>query len=540
LTNFIENKAKTLLIIILLFIQAGANAQKKEIVAYYPEWRAKFPNPYLVKDIEKSGSADKITVLNYAFIIPEPDSSGNIIPSFLDSYLAYQQIYSSGMSVDGIADDSSQSLRGQFNQLKKLKQRHPNLKIILSIGGWTGSKYFSDAALTQKSREIFVNSCIERFILGDLPKLNNAGGKGSAANIFDGFDIDWEYPVKGGDNNVKHDGNDNNNLSNLYALFRAKLDSLNPNYLLTAAVPATEKYARFYNIYEDQQYLDWYNLMTYDYRGGWDTITGHNTNLLSSFADTTFNRERDSFDKTVHLYHCIYGVSRSKLIPGATFYGRGWKGVDSLNNGLGSNGSVAEGIIERGFNYYSDLMHLVDNNYKIYWDNYAMAPYLYTSKEKIFWTFDNVESISLKRHYVNAYDLKGLMFWEISGDDSIGTLVNTIYTGNMPDVNITSVENENRDNFETAKIEITKPKSSDWINEGSNVIIYTSFAESEVHIVKVEFFGDGKSLGYNTNNPFSWVWFNIPIGKHTIKVVGYYDNGSKKESQPVKIISRKK
>jgi len=524
------NKVEIFLAIILLILSPMINAQKKEIVAYYPEWRAKNKNPYFVKDIERGGSADKITVLNYAFVQPEPDSSGNIIPAFIDPYLAYQQVYSSAMSIDGVADDSTQSLRGQFNQLRKLKNRHPNLKIVMSIGGWGGSKYFSDAALTPESREFFVNSCIDRFILGNLPEANAAGGKGSAADIFDGFDIDWEYPVNGGEDSTHHNGNDNDNLSKLYALFRVKLNSINPNFLLTAAVPGSEKYARYYNIYQDQQYLNWYNLMTYDYRGGWDKITGHNTNILSSFADTTFNRDRDSFDKTVHLYNYIYGVSRSKLIPGAAFYGRGWGGVDSVNNGLGTKGSEAEGIFEHGFNYYSDLIQLLSKNYKIYWDNYAMAPYLYNPEEKIFWTFDDSESISLKAHYVGAYGLRGLMFWEISGDDSAGTLVNTIYTRNMPDLIITS----DKKSSSSPNIIITKPESSDWINEGSNVIIETESSDMNGRIVKVEFFGDGKSLGFNTNKPFNWVWFNIHKGKHTIKIVTYDNNGGKKISQPVK------
>ncbi len=529
------HKTCIILAIVFLNITSIIIAQKKEIVAYYPEWRAKDKIPYLVKDIERGNSADKITVLNYAFVEPKPDSTGVIIPSFLNPYLAYRQVYSSSMSIDGVADDSTQPLRGQFNQLRKLKLRHPNLKIILSIGGWSGSKYFSDATLTHESREKFVNACIDRFIQGNLPQKNNAGGIGSAAGIFDGFDIDWEYPVNGGEDSTHHNTNDNNNLSKLYELFRTKLDSLNPNYILTAAVPATEKYARYYNIYKDQQYLDWYNLMTYDYRGGWDEKTGHNSNLLSSFVDTTFNRDRDSFDKTVHLFNCIYGVSRSKLIPGAVFYGRGWKAVDTLNNGLGANGKEAEGVVERGFNYYFDLIKLVGKGYKTYWDNFAMAPFLYNPAKKIFWTYDNPASISLKAHCVDAYDLRGLMFWEISGDDSVGTLVNTVYTRNMPDIKLSYNSKSTTD-----KIEIINPDKTDWINEGTNVVIKIKNEDSKSNIVKVEFFGDGESLGYNTMAPFNWVWFNIPKGKHKINVVAYDDEGGKRISNPVEIFVRER
>ena len=237
-------KFRYIVLISLIFLPLIVNAQKKEIVAYFPEWRAKGEHPYYVKDIEKRNSADKITILNYAFIIPHPDSSGIIIPQFIDSNMAYIQPYTKTISIDGVADDSTQVLRGQFNQLKKLKQRHPELKILLSIGGWEGSRYFSDAALTSGSREYFVNSCIDRFISGNLPLIKGAGGKGAAAGIFDGFDIDWEYPVKGG-SNIHHNPDDNNNLSKLIALFRSKLDSINPAYILTETVPAIEKYARY-------------------------------------------------------------------------------------------------------------------------------------------------------------------------------------------------------------------------------------------------------------------------------------------------------
>lgn len=528
-------KFRYILFLTVVFLSVSASAQKKEIAAYFPEWRAKGDHPYYVKDIEKSNSADKITLLNYAFLIPQPDSNGRIIPGFLDPKMAYQQVYTAAMSIDGIADDSTKALRGQFNQLKKLKQRHPDLKIILSIGGWEGSTYFPDAALTPESREFFVNKCIDWFILGNLPKVNTAGGKGSAEGIFDGFDIDWEYPVRGGIDSMHHNPDDNNNLSKLIELFRAKLDAVKPGSLLTETVPSTEKYARYYNIYKDQQYLDWYNLMTYDYRGPWDPLTGHNTNLLSSSVDTTFERERNSFDKTVKLFNCIYGVSKSKLVPGAAFYGRGWQDVDSINYGLGMKGVVAKDSAEDGYKNYIDLDALTQQGYALHWDDHAMAPYLYNSEKKIFWTFDNPKSVALKTHYVKAYDLRGLMFWEISGDDSAGTLVDVIHSGNMPDVKIP----RQTEKKSSPEIEITRPLSSDWINEGTNIIINTEGSDKDGSILKVEFFGDGKSLGFCTQSPFDWVWFNVPEGKHTVKAIAYDSNGMKKESQSVRIQVKK-
>ncbi len=203
-------------ILVILFLSINVAAQQKEIIAYFPQWGVEH-QPYYIKHIEAAGSANKITILNYAFIVPSPDSTGKIIAGFMNDYYDYQQIYSTDMSIDGIADDPQQKLRGHFNQLKKLKSRHPNLRITLSLGGWLGSIYFSDAALTESSREIFVNSCIDQFIKGNLPVKNGAGGKGVASGIFDGFDIDWEYPISGGAQGMKHNKNDNNNLTLLDA-----------------------------------------------------------------------------------------------------------------------------------------------------------------------------------------------------------------------------------------------------------------------------------------------------------------------------------
>ena len=174
------------LLLLLLILTSATFAQRKEIVAYYAgPYRNYHEN--LLKTLDKNGSADKITIICYAFAFPLPDSSGNIVPK-VRPYPAYQQIYSSEMSVDDVPDNPKQPLRGIFNQLKKLKARHPNLKMELSVGGWGGSTYFSDLALTPKSRERFVDTCIDMYINGNLPLKDGAGGIGSAKGVFDGFD----------------------------------------------------------------------------------------------------------------------------------------------------------------------------------------------------------------------------------------------------------------------------------------------------------------------------------------------------------------
>ncbi|MHB8578885.1 MAG: glycosyl hydrolase family 18 protein [Ignavibacteriaceae bacterium] len=517
-----------LFVLIIFSSQIILFAQRKEIVAYYPG--GGFGNKgYVVKNLKTSGSADKITVLIYAFGAPAPDSSGNIVAK-INPYVDYEQPYPSAMSIDGIADDSTQPLRGQFNQLKKLKSEYPNIKILLSFGGWGGGTYFSDAVLTNETREIFVNDCINKFIYGNLPLINGAGGEGAAAGIFDGFDIDWEFPVSGGPEGTHNNIDDKENFTKLLALFREKLNAVNPKLILTAAVAADKPNLNNYDIKKEEKYLNWFNLMTYDFHGSWNNTTAHHTNLLSSSQDTTDNGAEHSFDKSVKYFIDSLGVDSRKIIPGAAFYGKCWFDVDSVNGGLYQPGKDSAGAFSDGFGNYIHLRNAESMGYKYYWDALAMAPWLYDWQKKIFWTFDDTKSIALKARYVDAYNLGGLMFWEISEDDSAGTLVSTIFNKNMPDIKI--VKTVSIKSFPSLKI--TDPQNLGNVIAGSNLIINTSESDKNGSIMKVEYYGDGVSLGYDTKAPFDWVWFNISKGKHYLKAVATDNIGTKAYSNVVK------
>jgi chitinase len=511
-------------LLILLILTSISTAQKKEIVAYYSGYR---PGNHfnLLKTLEKNGSADKITVLDFSFAVPLPDSNGNIIPWFRRPYPNYQEIYTSEMSIDGIADSADQPLRGQFNQLRKFKIRHSNLKVMLSIGGWGGSTYFSDMALTPGSREKFVDSCIGWFIKGNLPVENGAGGKGSAAGLFDGIDIDWEFPISGGPEGTHYNPNDRENMTALFALFRKKLDEIRPGLLLTSAISARTWEFWKYNFNQDQNYLDWFNVMTYDYHGVWDSLTGHHTNLLSSSKDPDPHKE--SLDHTVKYLIDTAKVSSFKIIPGAAFYGKGWGNVDSVNYGLYQPG-ISQRFFIRVQDHY-DLSDLFKQGYQRHWDNDAMAAWLYNKEEKIFWSYDDICSIALKSRYADAYNLRGLMFWSINGDDTLGTLVNTIYNRNMPDFAAFTYNLNNA----LPEIKVVKPENLNKIGSGSNFIIRTSSNDNDGRVVKVEFFVDKSSIGYSTIAPFDWVWFNTTQGKHEIKAVATDNNGGKTASQPI-------
>ncbi len=516
----------------MVFLMGVGKAQTKQIVAYFPEWGVQ-NNRYYVKDIEAHKAADKLTVLIYAFCEPGPDSTGAIVPKFMNAFDAYQQVYTAEQSVDGAADDSTRALRGEFNQLKELKERHPKLKVLISVGGWDGSGFFSDALLTPQSREKFADAIIDRYILGNLPAANGAGGKGAASNIFDGVDIDWEYPIADGLTTNHYNPNDNNNLSAFYELLRKKLDRINPKLLLTAAVPSSERNAKHYNINEDQKYLNWYNLMTYDYVGEWSPTTNHQTNLLASPRDTS--EVPLSFDGSVRMFIDSFGVSPRKIVPGAAFYGHGWKNVDSTNNGLyqtsGGGASSGDQSSSRDYSYWSSL---VSKGFEFHWDTLAMAPSLYCKTDKVFWSFDDAKSVALKSRYVDAYHLGGIMCWEISGDDSCGTLINAMYSGEMPNVNVKVAHLEKT----SQSIRLYLTAKSNQLITGSNIILNTEPMNGSDSVVKVEFFVDGKSIGYDTEAPFDWVWFNVSRGAHSIKAIATCNDGKRQTSNTINVVIR--
>src|SRR5579859_1249896 len=187
----------------------GATFQK---LAYFDQWSI-YGNAYYPSTIASSGAASQLTTIIYDFENVDPtnltcfeaikasdatnESDPNAGDGAGDAFADYQKSYSSN-SVDGSSDSFSQPIKGNFNQLRELKVKHPNLKILLSLGGWTYSKYFSDVAASAASRQKFVSSCINMFINGNIPAAGGFGGPGTAANIFDGFDIDWEYPASTG------------------------------------------------------------------------------------------------------------------------------------------------------------------------------------------------------------------------------------------------------------------------------------------------------------------------------------------------------
>ena len=290
-----------------------------------------------------------------------------------------------------------------FIKLNQLKKVNPNLKILISVGGWGWSGNFSDAVLTEKSRQVFANSAIDFMLKYQI----------------DGIDLDWEYPGQIGNNNIFR-AVDKKNFTAILKLIRQKLDSLdknNSNYLLTIATAANQSYLDHTNMKEAQKYLDFINIMTYDFYTGGSKYTGHHTNLYNS----NYNKKSPKSAKIAVQQHINAGIPADKLILGVPFYGRWWNKVLPENNGLYQFSTGVTG----SYSFSTIADSLKNNNFKSYWDSSANSPYIWRQKDSLFITFDDVRSIQIKADYVKEKHLGGVMFWQFNGGN--GTLLNSIY-----------------------------------------------------------------------------------------------------------------
>ncbi len=406
----------------------GGGGGDKRVIGYFTQWGI-YGRGFRVQHIESSGAAQHLTHINYAFgnvrnnrcevgvTQPSDPNTGAGGDAFAD----YTKAFSAAESVDGVADTWDQPLRGNWNQLKKLKAMHPGLKVLISLGGWTWSRGFSEAARPE-NRVAFVASCIDAYIRGNLPVTDGAGGAGAAAGVFDGIDIDWEYPVACGLSCGTPE--DNANFTALLAEFRRQLDAVRPGLLLTIAAGAGIDKIRVTDPRTYHQSLDYINVMTYDFHGTWDPQTNHHSALFDSPADPSTGDQRFYNSNDAIEAFLARGVPAHKLNLGIGYYGRGWTGVANVNNGLYQSGTPAPGTYEAGNEDWKVLKNRPGTEYL---DAQARATWKYDGNT--FWSYDTPAMIAEKMQYVQAQGLGGAFFWEFSGDDASGTLTRTIGEG---------------------------------------------------------------------------------------------------------------
>lgn len=405
-----------------------ASTSGKRVLGYFTQWGI-YQTGYTAKHLDVSGGAARLSHLAYAFgnvrnnrcetgVLKATDPATG---EGGDAYADYSRTYTAAESVDGVADVWGAPLRGHWNQLRKLKAKHPSLKVTVALGGWTWSRGFASAARPE-NRQAFVASCIDAYIRGNLPAFDYAGGPGAAEGVFDGFDIDWEYPAACG---LTCGGSeDTANFTALLAEFRRQLDAVRPGLVLTVAVGAGIDKIRVTQPDQYHPYVDAINLMTYDFHGGWETRTNFHSALFDSPLNPSTGDAASYNSNDAVMALLARGVPAAKINLGIASYGRGWTNVGGTNNGLYQAGTAAPGSLEAGVERYSILKGLGWPSYR---DSASMARWIFNGNT--FWSFDDPSTIADKMSYVKAQGLGGAFLWDFSGDDVQGSLLAAIKAG---------------------------------------------------------------------------------------------------------------
>jgi len=301
---------------------------------------------------------------------------------------------------------------GNFAELERLKARNPRLKLVISIGGWTGSGTFSDIALTDASRRLFAESAVDLFIR-------------QRTGLFDGIDIDWEFPVAGGMKGNVERAADKQNFTLLLAELRRQLDAQGAldhrHYELTIAASARPQEIANVEIARIEPLLDFINVMTYDYHSG-PGRTNFNAPLYAADSDPT---PQLNVDVTMRAF-LDAAVPASKLLVGIPFYGHGYGSVPNVNGGLFQSGTgTPTGWRARDgdWNVLAQT-RLKDPRYVRHWEPSARVPWLYDSTSGTWVSYDDPESVREKVRYVRRRGLGGVVIWELGGDN--GSLMRAI------------------------------------------------------------------------------------------------------------------
>ncbi len=353
----------------------------KRIVGYFTNWsQYRTGCKFTAADVKP----ELLTHINFAFAKVDPGPDRRVPKYTLSPY-----------------EKNDVGPEGQYAQINALKIKSPSLKTFISVGGWSHNDpptawVFTTMAETPEGRSQFIGAAIAF----------------ARANAFDGVDIDWEYP---GDPTRGGRSVDTKNFTRLLNEFRTAIEAEAKNtgkepLLLTIAAPAGAFHFRWLDLGEIHKPLDWINLMTYDYAGGWDSKTGHN-------APTP--QVGQGVPGSVSAY-LNFGVPADKIVVGMSTYGRSFSGVEEAKPGAPSKGQGPKGRCtdSLGMLSYFEVREMIQSGrLKPAWDQTALAPYAYDAAAKVWVSYDDERSFSKKLDFIEQKGLGGAMFWALDMDD---------------------------------------------------------------------------------------------------------------------------
>ncbi|MDR0791941.1 MAG: glycoside hydrolase family 18 protein [Chitinophagaceae bacterium] len=286
-----------------------------------------------------------------------------------------------------------------IQKLVTLKQKNPNLKIMLSLGGWGGCETCSPVFAVPENRIAFAQS---------VKEISRYFG-------IDGIDLDWEYPTIEGYPGHPYSPQDKETFTALIQRLRATMGN---NFLITFAAGGFQRFLdKAVDWKSIMPVVDWVNIMSYDLVNGYSKVTGFHTPLYST------KENNESTDNAVK-YLLGIGIPANKLVIGAAFYTRVWKNVANVNHGLYQSGEHTNGVNYKSFD---TKLNAKNSGFIYYWNDTAQAPFWYNATTKTFASGDDKRSVKLKTKYASDNRLKGIMFWELTLDTYKNGLVNEIY-----------------------------------------------------------------------------------------------------------------
>lgn len=304
---------------------------------------------------------------------------GKFEPKDIDASLCTHLVYAFATLKDHVLTEANDDDPENYDKLIELRDKNPDLQILLAIGGWAfGSTPFKELTSNVYRMNQFVYEAIE--FLREYK--------------FNGLDVDWEYP-RGAEDKAAYV----NLLRELRVAFEGEAKSSGlPRLLLTAAVPASfEAIAAGYDVAEISKYLDFINVMTYDFHGQWERQVGHNSPLYPLDSATGYQKKL-TVDFSAREW-VKQGAPAEKLLIGMPTYGRSFTLVNTTQFDIGAaasgGGSPGKFTNEAGFmSYYEVCSFLSAPNTTLVWDSEQQVPFAYRNEQWV--GFDDERSLKTK------------------------------------------------------------------------------------------------------------------------------------------------